>query len=143
MSESTSAIYATTAPALLGAYVFDPVDPSGTLRNFLHTGARSEVAAARSARLAFAGRSRPVVEYGEQGSGDVKLAVLVPFDAEHDAGVQWWCDDVEARRGMNYREGRGRLVWAALADGVTIVDERGGTRIDVTLVEVDYDETVA
>lgn len=143
MSEALSEVYTITGPSLLGVWAFDPLDPTGTLRNFPHADGRTETRVARSARLAFAGRSRPVVEYGEQGGGDLTLSVLVPFGPDHDAGVQWWRDAVDARRTINYRDGRGRLVWASLADGVPISDERGGTRLDVTLVEVDYDETVA
>lgn len=144
MSESVSTTYAATAPRLLGAWVFDPVDPAGTLAHFPY--ARAAVGASTSIeaqRLAFAGRAHPVIEYGELESASVSIGALVPFGDDHDAGVQWWRDAVTARRTINYRDGRGRLYWVGLPGGIQETDERDGTIVAATLERVDYDEAVA
>ncbi len=143
MSEALSEVYEVAAPSLVGAWLFAPADPAATLVNFLHTDARSVSSAVESSMLRLAGRSRPIIEHGEQGGAEVALTLLVPFGASHDAGVQWWRDALEARRTLCYRDGRGRLYWAGIMSGIVETDRREGTGLGVSLVEVDYDEAVA
>jgi hypothetical protein len=142
MSEALSEVYEVEAPALVGAWLFAAADPAVTLVNYLHTDARTVSSSVDSAVLRLAGRSRPVVEYGEQGGAKVAVTILVPFGASHDSGVQWWRDALQARRTLCYRDGRGRLYWAAIAEGVAEADRREGTGLGVALLEVDYDEAV-
>lgn len=143
MSEALSATYPTTAPSLVGAWVFAAADPADTLANFLHADARSVSTAIDSEELRFAGRALPVVEYGEQGGGRIALTLLVPWGGSHDALVKWWRDAVAARRTLCYRDGRGRLYWCAIVGQLAEADRREGTGLGLTLLEVDYDEAVA
>lgn len=142
MSEALSEVYATTGPSLVGAWLFAPADPEGTLVNFLHTDARTVSSSVEAAELRLAGRALPVVEYGEQGAARVALTVLVPFGPTHDELVQWWRDALQARRPLCYRDGRGRLYWCSIFGELVETDRREGTGLGVALLVVDFDESV-
>lgn len=140
MSETPSATETITAPALTGVWVFDPRDPDGTERNYPHADGRSESIAPAASSMSIAGRLNPLLEFGESTVVGLKLTVLVPFDAQHDAGVQWWRDACEARRAICYRDNRGRLFWVGLPAGVEAQDGRIGTAFSLELQRVDFDE---
>ncbi len=143
MSEALSDVYTVTGPSLVGAWLFAADEPSATLVNYLHTDARTVSSEVDAAELRFAGRSAPVVEFGEQGSTRLSLTLLVPFGASHDELVQWWRDALQARRVLCYRDGRGRLYWCAIFGQVVETDRREGTGLGVPLLAVDFDEAVA
>lgn len=143
MAESVSDTVTTTAPALLGVWVYDPLDPDGTERHFLHTTSRTVSVKPPTASIQLAGARNPLIEYGESTVVGVKVTITVPFDELHDSGVQWWLDMLEARRALNYRDNRGRLFWVAILDGVNPEDVREGTKLALSLQRVDYDESVA
>lgn len=138
MSESLSDVVSATAPALIGVWVFDPTDADATERNYLHADGRTESIAPRSAVLEVAGRVDPIVEFGEVTIVGLEVTVFVPFGPDHDAGVQWWRDAVEARRAICYRDNRGRLMYGALPAGVSPVDGRAGTAMAIKLQRVTY-----
>lgn len=143
MSESVSVVYTIVAPALVGVWVFDPTDPDGTERNYIHADGRSETIKPKGASIEVAGRTNPILEFGEVTIVGLKLTVFVPFGDDHDVAVQWWRDACENRRAINYRDNRGRLYWVGLPDGVEAVDGRAGTAFSLTLQRVDFDEAVA
>lgn len=143
MSETVSETYEVTAPSLVGVWVFDPTDPDGTERNYLHADGRTEAITPESASLPVAGRTNPLLEFGELTIVGLTLTVFVPFGDEHDAGVQWWRDAALNRRAICYRDNRGRLYWVGLPGGVAPQDGRAGTAFSLTLQRVDHDEAVA
>lgn len=138
MSESISEVVSGTAPSLVGVWVYDPTDPDATDRNFRYASGRVESVRPRSAVLEVVGRGRPIVEFGELMTQAIKLTVLVPFDDEHDDGVQWWRDAVDNRRTIIYRDNRGRMIPVALPEGVELTDGRIGTAFALSLLSVDY-----
>jgi hypothetical protein len=142
MSESVSDIVTTSAPHLVGVWVFDPLDPDGTERNYLHVDARTVSVAPTESSITLAGSRDPLVEYGESTTVGVTAVITVPFGEEHDAACQWWEDAAENRRAINYRDNRGRLYWVALLGGYSPSDVRVGTTIPVVLQRVGYDESV-
>jgi len=143
MSESISETVEATAPELVGTWTFDPFDPAGTSRQFLFTRDREEKLAVDATELRFIGRARPVVEFGEAEDIRLGLTVFLPFGPEHDPGVAYWRAALKARRALCYRDNRGRLEYVALGDGLSLVDAREGTGVGMSLVVVDYDESVA
>lgn len=143
MSENISEVETITAPSLVGVWVFDPTDPDGTERNYLHADGRSESITPASASLEIAGRVNPLLEFGEITVVGLKLTVFVPFGSGHDAAVQWWRDACLNRRAINYRDNRGRLYWVGLPLGVAPIDGRAGTAFELSLQRVEYDEAVA
>lgn len=142
MSESVSSIVTVTAPALVGVWVFDPIDPDDTERNYPHAEGRTESIKPKSASIEIAGRENPLIEYGEVTVVGLSLTVLVPFGPAHDDLVQWWRNAAENRRAINYRDNRGRLYWMGLPSGVAPVDGRAGTAFTLALQRVDYDEAI-
>lgn len=143
MSETVSDIYTETAPALVGVWVFDPLDPDGTERNYLHAEGRTETVKPAAASIPLAGRVNPLLEYGELTVVGLKVTVFVPFGPDHDAAVQWWRDACENRRAINYRDNRGRLYWVGLPEGIEVADGKVGTAFALGLQRVDFDEAVA
>lgn len=143
MSETVSDVETIIAPSLVGVWVFDPIDPDDTERNYLHADGRSVSTVPESSVIEVAGRLNALVEFGESTVVGVNLTVLVPFGDEHTVGVQWWEDAAENRRAICYRDNRGRLYYCALPAGVAPQDTREGTRFALKLRRVDYTTTVA
>lgn len=143
MSETISETYTETAPALVGVWVFDPLDPDGTERNYIHADGRTESITPDAASVALAGRVNPLLEFGEVTVVGLTLTVFVPFGPEHDAGVEWWRQACLNRRAICYRDNRGRLYWVGLPAGVKPTDGRAGTAFALALQRVDFDEAVA
>lgn len=142
MSESVSDIVTTAAPALLGVWVFDPLDPDGTERNYLHAQGTAEELNVSPVEIPLVGKENPLVEYGETTLVGVKLTMLVPFGPTHDDLVDAWRTMARDRRAICYRDGRGRLLFSAINDRVGIVDGRVGTALAVSLRRVDFDEVI-
>ncbi len=142
MSETVSAEATLTAPSLVGVWVFDPLDPDGTERNYMHAESRVETVRPKAEVIDVHGREDALVEFGATTVRGVSTTVTVPFGDEHDAGVQWWRDAATARRTINYRDNRGRLFWVALPGGVEPRDVRAGTEIFLDLRKVFFDESV-
>lgn len=147
MSETLSIVYALTAPALIGVWVYDPTNPEATERQFLYADSRTESIKPKSASIEIAGRVNPLIEFGLITVVGLKLTVFIPFDESSTpgawaAGVKWWIDAALNRRAINYRDNRGRLYWVALPDGVDPVDGRAGTAFSLSLQRVDYNESV-
>jgi len=142
MSEATSDVVTVTAPALVGVWVFDPTDPQGTARNYLHASGTAEEVDPKPVELDLVGRANPLIEYGEAELVGVALSILVPFGPTHDADVEAWRAIARNKRAICYRDNRGRLVFAGLITKVGIVDGRAGTAIGVGLRRIDYDESI-
>lgn len=142
MPETASSIYTITAPALIGVWVFDPISPSTTERNYIHAEGRTENISAKATEIELVGRLNPLVEYGEATLVGLALTILVPFGDTHDVAVQWWRQALSNRRAICYRDNRKRLMWGALNKELPIVDGRAGTAISVSLRRIDFDEAV-
>lgn len=137
MSEATGDILTITAPTLTGVWVFDPVDPQGTDRNFLHADGREETISVESVNLALVGREFAITEFGEVTAVDLALTIFVPFGDTHVADVAFWRAAVIARRPIWYRDNRGRLLYSTIRDGLKVADGRAGTALGLKLGRVD------
>lgn len=142
MSETISEVVEATAPALTGVWVYDPTDVDGTERNYLFADGRSESITPDATSIQVAGRTDPLIEYGEVTVVGLTLTIFIPFGPDHDAAVQWWRDACDNRRTINYRDNRKRLHWVALPAGVQPTDGRVGTSFAIKLQRVNYDEAV-
>lgn len=137
MSETLSAEYVATAPALVGVWTYDPNDVAGTERNFIYAQGRSETLSSNVTVVPTVGRRRPILEYGENFTEQLSLTVPIPFSPTHDAEVKYWRDRVEAQATIVYRDNRKRLWWVGLDQGIQISDERGGTAVMLKLTRLD------
>lgn len=142
MTVALSTVYEATAPALVGVYVFDPVDPDGTERQFLHAEGRIETTDLDIGQHRIIGRRDPLLEYGESEVVGINLTIVIPFDDDHDDAVEWWRQRYLGRRALCYRDNRKRLVWCAIAGGLPVADDRGGSSIGLVLRRVSYSEAV-
>lgn len=138
MSEAIGATLTIIAPSLMGVWVFDPVTPDTTDRNFLHADGREETVSVESVNLELVGRPFAITEFGEVTAVDLALTVFVPFGDTHAADVEYWRAAVLARRPLWYRDNRGRLVYVTIRDGVSIADGRAGTALGLKLGRVDF-----
>lgn len=141
MAESISSVETVTAPALVGVWVFDPTAPDLTELNFLHADGRTESIDVGATRLVVRGRARPLLEFSDAEEQELKLTIFIPFGEGYTAGVKWWEDAIRNRRAINYRDNRGRLIWAGIEDS-EIEDGRAGTALALTLLAIDYAEAV-
>lgn len=138
MTVSSSSIVTATAPALVGVWIFDPVSPDTTERQFLHADGRTESMGAKPIEVELVGRTNPLVEYGTVMLVGLKLTVFIPFDSDHDAAVEYWRGIITNRRAICYRDNRRRLGYFAIKSDVGFVDGRAGTAIGLDLRRVDY-----
>lgn len=126
-----------------GLRIHDPLDPSTTLRTYLY--ARSERSSSIDTMPSghwFAGRTFPVVDYGEHQDDAFDVSIRVPH------GTTWQTDLVDlaafaaARRTLCFRDGRGRLFFGSMRDYAER-DEDWGTAVSFTVQRVYYDQAVA
>ena len=139
MSQAASNIETIDAPRLIGVWVFDPVDPEATERNFIFADGREETVDVAAVDLELVGREYAITEFGEASAVDLEVTIFLPFGDDHDVAVDYWRAAVRARRPINYRDNRGRLMYATLKGGVGIADGRAGTALSISLGRVDYD----
>lgn len=142
MPETASPTYTVLAPGLVGVWVFDPTAADATDSNFLFASARTETIGVDTTETPLLGRVNPLVEYGQVTLLGLELTVFIPFDANHDAAVQYWRDRYTNRRALCYRDNRGRLTWVAIAQPLTVADGRAGTALGIKLRRIDYTEAV-
>lgn len=99
---------------------------------------RKETLVVQATPLLFVGRPRAVMEFGDSEEGTLSIAVLVPFDSDHDDRVQWLKDTVRAREVVLYRDNRGRFVYSVIT-ALDIEDIRNGTKLAFTVNAVDFE----
>jgi hypothetical protein len=141
MSESVSDVVTATAASLVGVWLHDPIDPTGTIRNYLYTDGRSDRVASDGERLVVHGRRRAIAEFGEHEDDGVSVKLRIPFSGDHDSLVGFLRDAVRNRRAICYRDNRGRVVYGVLLDGVEVADVREGSEVVLDLSAIDYDVT--
>lgn len=128
---------------LLGVWVHDPLDPEGTVRQFLYAkSARASTVDTMGSASFYAGRQFQVVEYGEHQDDVFAVRMNVPHGTDWAADLAALTVFAEARRTLCFRDGRGRLFFGAVA-GYQETDEDWGTAVSFTVTRVDYDESVA
>lgn len=142
MTTTLSTIYTTSAPAFRGIWLHAPAAVSATERHFFYGNVdRIETISVDRTLLRFVGRPKPVAEYGENEDEVVGLSTLIPYDADHDEAVQWWRDQIRARRTLLYRDNRGRKHYVSL-DEALISDLPEGSIVSCSVTEVDFSEAV-
>lgn len=138
MASTDSAIASIAGPVLQGVYLHDPDDPEGTIHQFFYApSGKTEQAAIASDMLVFAGRSRPVAEFGENQTETLDVEFTIPFDDS-------WASEVEQARATwsvfrtyAYRDGRGRT-WYGVLRSIKYHDQENGTQVSFTFERVDF-----
>ncbi len=143
MSGYTDSLAAEASLTLEGVWIHDPLDPVGTVEQYLYgRAARSTEVDVASSSLAYAGRAFPVFEYGEHQSDQFNLTIAVPNDENWAATLATLVDFAGSRRTLCVRDNRRRRVFGALS-GYRETDEEWGTSVSMVFTRADYDESVA
>jgi len=131
-----------TAPTLIGVWIHDPTDPSGTEQNYLYANGRSGKLNVGAVSTSVMGRIDPIVEFGEIETRNLTMTVPIPFN-ELDAITPTLETFLINRRAILYRDGRGRCMFMAFTDPLGVTDDRTGESVALNLVRVSYNEVVA
>lgn len=124
--------------ALNGVWLHDVADPEGTIWNFQYDGGRDSEWRAEAEFMQFAGRAKPVVEFGEQEEGRVKVTLQLLRNTQDLDKLQ----TLVRRKGtICYRDGRGRKVYGVITS-LPVKDEPYGYSVEIEVNETAYNEGV-
>lgn len=125
--------------SLTGSWIHDPEDPDGTIHQFIYNDAGGNESYEDEATfIEYAGRSLPVVEYGEH----FEHVVDVEITAEVDTGdYSALLALLRSRRVLCYRDSYGRKLFFA-ATGFSEKRRRWGSRFPLALRDTSYSEAV-
>lgn len=139
-SDSASAEESLT---LTGVWIHDPDDAEDSVRNYLYgrSSRTSSIAPVQVARH-YAGRTYPVVDFGEYEDEELQLVIVVPTGADWAAQVGELEDFARAQRVLCLRDNRGRRLFGTI-QGYQESDADEGTRVSFTFRRVHYSEAVA
>ena len=138
MASTDSAIATISGPGLQGVYIHDPDDPEGTLHQFFYApSGKTEQAEIASELLEFAGRIRPVAEFGEVQTETLDVEFTVPFDDSWASEVEQARSTWQAFKTYAYRDNRGRT-WYGVLRNIKYQDEEHGTTVSFTFERVDF-----
>lgn len=121
---------------LRGVWVHDPLDPAGSVRAYPY-GANSRETAVEVEQegTVYAGRTFPVVDYGEAEVHAIGVGLTVPHGPDyrmHLAELEGWA---RARRTIHLRDNRGRNVRGTLS-GFKHSDAGHGSEVTFTVTQV-------
>jgi len=122
-----------------GVWLHDPVDPVGTTHHFLYDGLEcGEDWQPEAEMLRFAGRTLPVIEFGEQAEERVRVGLQMLKNSN-----DWAVLRALARRRsiLCYRDGSGRKVFGVILK-LPEIDTHYGQEATFEIIAVDYSEAV-
>lgn len=142
MASTDSTSVTVEASELQGLWIHDPLDPEGTLIQYLYGGAsNSEAVSVSSTALQFSGRKYPVYDFGDPESGSFDVSITVPFS-------DTWYDEIAFLKGlplgrttMCFRDSRSRVVFGVVLE-VKFADQMLGTQVSFSVQRNDYTEEV-
>jgi hypothetical protein len=140
MSSYTDSVSSTASLALQGVWIHDPESAAGTVRQYPYGKAARDLSVDVDQQpLYFAGRTNPVVEFGETQESVFAVRVDVP----HDAVWQTTVDTLRAfstlRKVICIRDNRGRKIFGPVS-GYREKDQEWGTEVSFSVLQTDYSE---
>lgn len=137
---SESDVVNVVAPKLIGVYLHDVQDPEITLHHYKYDGGdgRSDSLEREHAFRQFAGRTRPVIEYGVFANYQRQVTLNLLRD---DIGRKRLNQYVNDGSTLLYRDGRGRKFYTTLPM-LSMDDVWYGNDVSLSLIEIDYREEV-
>lgn len=122
--------------ALVGVWLHDPLDPEGTSRNYPYGGAARSLSVDTMGQASYyAGRSAPVVDYGEHEEVKLSCKVVIPHGVTWRSDVDGLRSLATSRGPLVLRDNRGRVVTGTLADYAE-ADEPFGTTVSFVVTQV-------
>ena len=128
----TESVPVTITPRLEGVWLHAPEDPEGTALHLRYGGTgRTEEIDVPAGESWYAGRTFPVVDFGEHESERVPVRMTVPAQ-DGTSGLAALRALVRRRSTLSYRDGRGRSVIGYLS-GLRVQDEEWGASVSFTV----------
>lgn len=135
---SSDSAVATGTVTLTGLWLHDVADPAGTALNLAYYRDRSEDWRPEAALLQFAGRARPMAEFGEGEDSRFKVSVMLM----QQQGTWALLDALAKRRStVCIRDPRGRKLFGALL-ALPETDQHYGQSVSLELVQTAFTEEV-
>jgi hypothetical protein len=124
-----------------GVYVHDPLDPPGTVRQFLYgKSLKSDEVSTSSTEQHFVGRSYPVYQFGTGLDQKVSVTVQVPAGSTAKTELAYLRNIANSKRVHCYRDSRGRRVFGVVVS-VSVTDEDWGNTVSMDVTRADFDES--
>ncbi|MGF9909413.1 DNRLRE domain-containing protein [Brevibacillus porteri] len=121
---------------LTGVWLHCVDAPAVTIRQFILRTSISEEWKSEGALLQFAGRKRPVVEFGESGEGSMKVDLSFLKQEDDREALQ---NIVKRMTTVCYRDNRGRKMFGVIF-ALPSTDKFYGYDVSITIDETDYKE---
>lgn len=125
--------------ALQGIWLHDPTDAAGSIKQFLYgKDNRSTGLDVVSTVQQFAGRTFPVVDFGEHELEDISATVNIPHGPDHyteEANIRAF---MELKRTLFFRDNRGRAAYGTMS-GYNQSDQAWGVTVAFKFGRVSYD----
>lgn len=138
MPSSDSAV-TTGSVTFQGVRLHDPLDAESTIRAYRYgANQRSDNVSIPATALQYAGRTYPVIDYGDHQEHSVTTVVDVPHGPTWRDNVNELILFAESRRTLAFRDNRGRVVFGGIFS-VRVEDVASGSRVTFTVQRIDYD----
>jgi hypothetical protein len=123
---------------LVGVWLHDPDDPEGTAANFPYGSAsREHTVDSAGSPAYYAGRTFPVVDYGEHEEESVSIAIQVPHGSTYATDLETLDAFARSKRTVWYRDNRGRS-FAGTITSYKVQDQKYGASVALVVTRVDH-----
>jgi hypothetical protein len=138
-ADSADSVGASGSVTVPGLQVFDPTNPAGTAIIIPMDVAQTSTWTASGEKLLFAGRTRPVVEFGETDEFTVKVSVIMK-----NADGLWAKLNalIRSKTTLCFKTPDGRKIFGVVLSLPEIDQLWGGQTVDLTIDETAYSEAV-
>jgi hypothetical protein len=121
---------------LQGVWIHDPLDPQTTIRNYpIGADSREHAVDVDAAGTQYAGRTYPIVDYGEGESQTETIRLIVPHGPTYQAELRELDGWVRSRRTLHLRDNRGRNLQGTMS-GLRFSDQGYGSDVSFTFTRV-------
>lgn len=127
----------TATDPISGVSLSDPATPETVYLALLYTEGRSETLNVGALSQHVTGKTYAETSFSKNTGQGVDLTLVVPFDGDHDASVDWLRARVRSRLPIAYKDNRGRSFKGFLF-GLSITDVRHGSKVSLSINRVSY-----
>lgn len=134
---------ATASLPLRGVWIHDPAHAEDSIASFPYgANARDTTLDPMGAGAFFAGRTYPVVDYGEHEDETVGCTVDVPHGPTYRADLLALEEFAKSKRALWFRDNRGRAIFGTMS-GYKETDQPWGSAVSFTMTRSHRDITTA
>lgn len=124
---------------LQGVWLHDPADDEVTVRQFLYgKDSRSTSIDTITTSQRFAGRTFPVIDYGEHEDEEFSVTVDIPHGPTHRTEESDLRGFMELKKTLFFRDNRGRAAYGTMS-GYNQADQAWGVTVGFKFTRVSYD----